>query len=168
MKAIAREALETFEPISNAAQRSLGERGITLNALASINEMTASNVAAEMQQINDRRRSDWVKLRREPAIARLVVADEDNSRETLYISSGGTVGLPPTRLIHVGAQAPVNNAPPNAQRGRNWTRNGGHGWTRFDSDSPPTVTEKSSKSLGTGMRSPNSRVNLILPLINSI
>ncbi len=113
MKAIAREALETFEPISNAAQRSLGERGITLNALASINEMTASNVAAEMQQINDRRRSDWVKLRREPAIARLVVADEDNSRETLYISSGGTVGLPPNRLIHVGAQAPVNNAPPN-------------------------------------------------------
>ena len=98
MKAIAREALETFEPISNAAQRSLGERGITLNALASINEMTASNVAAEMQQINDRRRSDWVKLRREPAIARLVVADEDNSRETLYISSGGTVGLPPPGL----------------------------------------------------------------------
>lgn len=92
LKAIAREALETFEAISNAARRSLGEQGITLNALASINEMTASNVAAEMQQINDQRRSDCVKLRREPAIARLVIADEDDNRQTLYISSGGTVG----------------------------------------------------------------------------
>ena len=38
---------------SDAARKTLGERGITLNALASINEMTASNVAAQMRQMND-------------------------------------------------------------------------------------------------------------------
>ena len=91
LKAVAREALETFEAISDAARKSLGERGITLNALASINEMTASNVAAEMRQMNDQRQSDCIKLLREPAIARLVIADEDDNRQTLYISSGGTV-----------------------------------------------------------------------------
>ncbi len=70
LKAIAREALETFEAISNAARERLRLQGITLNALASINEMTASNVAAEMRQMNDQRQSDCVKLRREPAIGR--------------------------------------------------------------------------------------------------
>jgi len=92
LKAIAREALETFESISHAAWKSLRERGITLNALASINEITASKVAAEMRQMNDQRQSDCVKMLREPAIARLVVADEDDNRQILYISSGGTVG----------------------------------------------------------------------------
>lgn len=92
LKAIAREALETFEAIANAALKSLSGRGITLNALASVNELTANNVAAEMQQINDQRQSDCVKLLREPAIARLVIAGEDDVPQTLYISSGGTVG----------------------------------------------------------------------------
>ena len=95
LKAIAREALETFEAISNAARSSLGGRGITLNALASVNEMTASNVATEMRLMNDQRQSDCVKLLREPAIARLVIADEDDNRQALYISSGGTVGSLP-------------------------------------------------------------------------
>lgn len=92
LKAIAREALETFEAIANAALKSLSGRGITLNALASVNELTANNVAAEMQQINDQRQSDCVKLLREPAIARLVIAGEDDVPQTLYISSGGTGG----------------------------------------------------------------------------
>ncbi len=95
LKVIAREALETFEAISNAARSSLGRRGITLNALASVNEMTASNVATEMRQMNDQRQSDCVKLLREPAIARLVIADEDDNRQAVYISSCGTVGSLP-------------------------------------------------------------------------
>lgn len=92
LKALAREALDTFKAISEAARKSLGTQGITINALASINQMTSSNVAAEMQQINDQRLSDCVRLLREPAIARLVIADEDDNRQTLYISSAGTVG----------------------------------------------------------------------------
>jgi hypothetical protein len=95
LKAIAREALDTFEAIAIAARGSLGGRGITLNSLASINEMTASNVATEMRQMNDQRQSDCVKLLREPSIARLVIADEDDNRQVLYISSGGTVGSLP-------------------------------------------------------------------------
>lgn len=98
LRVIAREALETFEAISNAAQKSLGGRGITRNALASHNAMTAINVATEMQKMNDQRQSDCEKLLREPAIARLVVADEDDNRQILYISSGGTVGTIPVAL----------------------------------------------------------------------
>ena len=92
LKAIAGEALETFKAISEAAQESLRGQGITLNALASINQMTSGKVAAEMRQMNDQRQSDCLKLLREPAIARLVIADEGGNRQTLYISSGGTVG----------------------------------------------------------------------------
>lgn len=95
LMAIAKEALETFEAIANTARTSLRERGISLNALASINEMTASNVANQMRQMNDQRQSDCVKLLREPSIARLVIADEDDNRQVLYISSGGTVGSLP-------------------------------------------------------------------------
>ena len=92
LKGIAREALGTFEAISDAARKSLGKRGVSLNALASVNAMTASNVALEMQRINDQRQIDCLKLLSEPAIARLVIADDNQNRETLYISSGGTVG----------------------------------------------------------------------------
>lgn len=95
LRAIAREALETFKAISAAARKSLGERGITPNALGSFNEMTTSEVVADMRQMNDERQGDCVKLLREPAIARLVITDEDGNRQTLYISSGGTVGSLP-------------------------------------------------------------------------
>lgn len=104
LKAIASEALETFEAISDAARRSLGEQGVTPNALASINQMTASRVAAEMRQMNDQRQSDCIKLIREPAIARLVIADEDDNRQILYISSGGTVG--PQRVAFCSYMSP--------------------------------------------------------------
>lgn len=95
LKAIAREALETFEAISNAARERLRLQGITHNALANFNQMTAGNTAAEMQRMNGERQIDCIKLRVEPAIARLVIADIDDNRETLYISSGGTVGSLP-------------------------------------------------------------------------
>jgi len=104
LKAIASEALETFEAISDAARKSLRERGITLNALASVNQMTASKVAVEMRQMNDQRQSDCIKLIREPAIARLVIADEDDNRQILYISSGGTVG--PQRVAFCSYMSP--------------------------------------------------------------
>ena len=125
LKAIAREALETFEAISNAARRSLGERGITLNALASINEMTASNVAAEMRQMNDQRQSDCVKLRREPAIARLIIADDDDNRQTLYISSGGTVGSPPVPFcsyMSPKGQLARSSCPVDSETSKFWRR----------------------------------------------
>ena len=45
-----------------------------------------------MQRTNDQRESDCQRLRQEPTIARLVIADEDGSREILYVNSAGTVG----------------------------------------------------------------------------
>jgi len=95
LRAVAREVLETFQAISDAAGASLKQRGISLDSLASINQATAEKTAADMRQMNDDRVSDSQKLRREPAIARLVIVDEDDNHQILYISSAGTVNPVP-------------------------------------------------------------------------
>lgn len=91
LKTVAKESLDTFAAISDAAQKALYRRGVSVEALASFNPATFERTVADMRQINDQRESDCQKLRQEPAIARLVIADEDDNRETLYISSAGTV-----------------------------------------------------------------------------
>lgn len=92
LKAVAKEALDAFAAISDAAQKSLHQRGVTPDSLALYNPATFERTAADMRRINDQRESDCQKLRNEPAIARLVIADEDDQREILYVSSAGTVG----------------------------------------------------------------------------
>jgi hypothetical protein len=95
LKAIAREVLDTFEAISEAAQKGLRQRGVNSNSFAIFNPATFEKTAADMRQINDQRESDCQRLLQEPAIARLVIADEDDNREILYVSSAGTVGTVP-------------------------------------------------------------------------
>jgi len=98
LRGIAREALDAFASIAKAAEANLDRSGMTLGAFASINQATAETIARDMRERNDQRVSDCQKLRREPAIARLVVSDEDNNRETLYITSSGTVDPVSVRL----------------------------------------------------------------------
>jgi hypothetical protein len=95
LKAIAREVLDTFEAISEEAQKGLRQRGVNSNSFAIFNPATFEKTAADMRQINDQRESDCQKLLQEPAIARLVIADEEDNREILYVSSAGTVGTLP-------------------------------------------------------------------------
>lgn len=91
LKATAREALDTFAKVSNSAGQKLLERGLTLESLAIINQSTAENIAREMQARNAERNSDCQRLRYEPTIARIVVIDEDEKQQTIYISPVGTV-----------------------------------------------------------------------------
>lgn len=91
LKAVAREALDAFQAISEAAQNELRRRGVTPDALANYNAATSQQTVATIRQINDQRISDCLRLSVEPAIARLVIADEDDNREILYISPAGTV-----------------------------------------------------------------------------
>jgi hypothetical protein len=98
VRGIAEEALGAFAAISRAAAARLTEPGQTLASLAVINQATAERVAEGMRQRNDQRLADCQRLRVEPAIARLVIADEHDEQETIYISSCGTVDQPAVKL----------------------------------------------------------------------
>lgn len=95
LKSVASEALAAFQSISDAARGSLSQRGVSLDSLAVINASTAENTAREMQGINEERITTCQKLLQVPAIARLVIADENDVRQILYISPSGTVGKLP-------------------------------------------------------------------------
>lgn len=98
LKSVAREALETFQSIDRAAVDLLQQRGLNLGALAVVNQATAETIAANMHQRNLDRTSNLHELRRKPAIARLVIADEDDRQETLYIAPNAEVSIPGVKL----------------------------------------------------------------------
>lgn len=93
LRLLAEEVLDAFESIAAAAAIRLGQtpRGPRLDAFAAINQATAEKVVRALGDIQQGRELDCRKLLQQPAVARLVVADEDDVHETLYISSAGTV-----------------------------------------------------------------------------
>lgn len=97
LKQVAREALANFAAIAAAAGERLREKGISLDSLAVINQATAEKLAADMRARNEQRISDCHHLRREPTIARLVITDEFEQTETIYISPVGTIDTPGVR-----------------------------------------------------------------------
>lgn len=98
LKPVAREALDAFAAIEGAASEMLTQRGLTLQSLAVVNEATAEAVAARMRDRNLARTSNLQELRRKPAIARLVIADEDDEHETIYIAPNAEVTVPGLKL----------------------------------------------------------------------
>lgn len=104
LKEVAREALDSFGSIADAAAKVLQQRGLSLADLAVVNEATAETIAADMRSRNEERVSDCMHLRREPAIARLVLIDEDEQQETLYISPVTTVGAQGVRMCSYMSQ----------------------------------------------------------------
>lgn len=93
LKRLAEEVIEAFESIANAAQEGLRltERGARLDAFASINQATAEKLIRNLGEMQQGRELDCRKLLLQPAVARLVIADEDNNQETLFFSAAGTV-----------------------------------------------------------------------------
>ena len=83
---MAGEALAQLESIAETAKSKLHD-GWTLgsDALASINTMTSSSAIQRLDQISQANRESYQVLVTEPAIARVVVADEDGKEKTYYI-----------------------------------------------------------------------------------
>lgn len=98
LKPVAREALGAFDAIATAARDGLARRGITLDSFAQINESTAEQLSASIRERNDDRIANLQQLRQKPTIARLVVEDEEEKLETIYISPAGTVDSGGIRL----------------------------------------------------------------------
>lgn len=83
---LAEEALTQLDSIAAAAKSKLLDgRTLGSDALASINTMTSSSAVRRLDQINQANRDSYAVLEREPAIARVVVADEEGEERTYYI-----------------------------------------------------------------------------------
>ena len=67
LKSIASEALTTIKTIADTAQQRLGERGLSMDAMASINHATAEALAKNMQDRNLERTGNLLQLRRKMA-----------------------------------------------------------------------------------------------------
>ena len=92
IEALASEVLANFEKIADTAFHNLGYRGATMDAMASINQATAEKIEQNFREMQRNREIDCRRLMDQPAIARLIVADDDDNREVLYVSPAGTVG----------------------------------------------------------------------------
>ena len=83
---VAGEALAQLESIAETARNKLHDgRTLGSDALASINTMTSSSAIQRLDQISQANRESYQVLVAEPAIARVVVADEEGDEKTYYI-----------------------------------------------------------------------------------
>lgn len=83
---VAGEALAQLDSIAEASKRKLLDgRTIGSDALASINTMTSSSAIQRLDQISQANRESYRVLVAEPAIARVVVVDEEGEEKTYYI-----------------------------------------------------------------------------------
>lgn len=83
---VAGEALTQLENIATAARSKLHDgRTLGSDALASINTMTSSSAIQKLDQISQANRDSYQVLAAEPAIARVVVVDEEGEERTYYI-----------------------------------------------------------------------------------
>lgn len=83
---VAGEALAKLEKIAETAKSKLHDgRTLGSDALASINTMTSSSAIQRLDQISQANRESYQVLVTEPAIARVVVVDEEGEEKTYYI-----------------------------------------------------------------------------------
>lgn len=83
---VAGEALAQLESIAETAKNKLHDgRTLGSDALASINTMTSSSAIQRLDQISQANRESYQVLVAEPAIARVVVVDEEGEEKTYYI-----------------------------------------------------------------------------------
>jgi DNA polymerase III delta prime subunit len=83
---VAGEALTQLDSISTAAKRNLHDgRKLGSDALASVNTMTSSSAIQKLDRISQANRESYQVLAAEPAIARVVVVDEEGDERTYYI-----------------------------------------------------------------------------------
>ncbi len=83
---IADDTFNQFKKVSDAAQSALRTGSILgTDALASVNTMTSNSVIQKLDRISQANRESYQILAHEPAIARVVVADENGKQRTYYI-----------------------------------------------------------------------------------
>lgn len=86
---IAEDVLAQFERTASAAKAKLGEAAsLTTDVLAGVNTLTSGLAIQRLREIDSQNRASYELLSREPAIARVVVEDEEGERQTYYFCRG--------------------------------------------------------------------------------
>ncbi|MET0063027.1 MAG: ATP-binding domain-containing protein [Candidatus Thiodiazotropha endolucinida] len=94
IKNVSRESLEIFDAIAAKASQRLKEAQVSsAEVLASVNTMTDAGAVQKLGSISASNREAYQALTAEPAISRLVAADETGKTSTYYISRKFTVSL---------------------------------------------------------------------------
>ena len=83
---VAGDTLTQLNSVAEAAQNALrAGSALGSDSLASVNTMTSNSAIQRLEQISQANRESYQVLAHEPAIARVVVADEDREQRTSYI-----------------------------------------------------------------------------------
>lgn len=83
---IADDTLTKLNSVADAARSALrAGPALGSDSLASVNTLTSSSAIQQLEQISQANRESYQILAHEPAIARVVVADEDGEQRTYYI-----------------------------------------------------------------------------------
>lgn len=87
LKPVAHETLDHFEMTAEGAAKALeNDRATPTGALIHANAMTSDAAQRNLAGITEGRRADLARLAEEPAIARIVVIDENDVEETIFIA----------------------------------------------------------------------------------
>lgn len=90
--AIADDALGVFENVVDAARAQLiGSPIASAGAFANINTLTSPNAVPSLQRVSAENQKNFETLIEEPAIARIVVADDAGDKSTYYICRAAPV-----------------------------------------------------------------------------
>jgi hypothetical protein len=105
---IAKNTLDFFETVAEGARAGLETiGGPTVSALAVVNTLTADRAAKRLREISDDMRRDLVQLSLEPAIARIVVLNDDDEESTVFISRATPQGSAKGGTLWASYHAPM-------------------------------------------------------------
>lgn len=97
---LAKETLDTFAEIAAGAEQKLaGAVLASPDGLIGGNTLNGNRAFQNLNQISQANRDAWEALRREPAIARLLVEDEDGNPKVLYIARNTSLALASNKLL---------------------------------------------------------------------
>lgn len=103
----AESTLQHFERVSALAERELAQGPPAgAGAFASVNSFT-SDAVDNLTTIGRDERENWSRLRSEPAIARLLVRDEEDHEQTIYITRGSTPSSAPNNPKIASYRSPL-------------------------------------------------------------
>ncbi len=97
---LAEDTLSTFSEITeNAANKLKNENNQGTDSFASGNTLTGNEAFLKLANIQKSNREQLVKLSDEPAIARLVVEDDNNNQQVIYIARSSNLPLPSGKIF---------------------------------------------------------------------
>ena len=108
VRPIASESLEVFSQIAQAAEKEISSGAASnVGSFATINTFTSTDAVRNRSQISDSNLESYRILSREPAIARIVVADKEGGRLTYYFCRTAPVRINDRSKMLASYRAPI-------------------------------------------------------------